>query len=468
MHDLLVDVISVLIVLGIMVIVHEFGHFLAAKLCGVRVEQFSVGFPPRLFGIKIGETDYCVSAIPLGGYVKMTGETLPGENLSSLQAADGETIAQLAQDPGALTSHPRWQRMIIGAAGPVANFILALLLMTGYYMLHNEVFTYVDQPVTADWIVPGSPAAVAGLQPGDRIVSFDGKQDPTVQQLYVAEVKNLNQPVSVVVDRSGQRVPLTLQVTDPSKGKDFNPDTVGILPVRQTAPVKVAAVGAGTPAGNAGIQKGDLFLALDGHPFHSTESVVSYLQSGKGKPVNIELSRDGKTSNLVVTPVLADDPKQGKAWRLGFNGTPPPTRVEQLPIGEAVKASAKFNRENSLDILDVVKRLFQRKMSMGSLSGPIGIAQQTGMAWDSGNIGLMIQLMTVISLNLGVLNLLPFPILDGGMILFLIIESIIRRDVPMAAKERIYQVAFVLILVFFAFVIFNDISKLSYFNHAKP
>jgi regulator of sigma E protease len=227
-------------------------------------------------------------------------------------------------------------------------------------------------------------------------------------------------------------------------------------------------VTAGTPAANAGIQKDDVFQSIDGHTFHSTESVVSYLQAGKGAPIKIELNHQGKISTVVVQPVLSDDAKQGKAWRLGFQGVPPPTRVEHLPFGPAVEASAKFNRENSLDILDVVKRLFTRKMSVGSLSGPIGIAQQTGMAWDSGNIGIMIQLMTVISLNLGVLNLLPFPILDGGMILFLIIESIIRRDVPMVAKERIYQVAFVLILVFFGFVIFNDISKLSVFNHVKP
>jgi len=450
MHTVLVSVVSVLIVLGIMVLVHEFGHFLAAKLFGVRVEQFSIGFPPRLFGIKYGETDYCVSAIPLGGYVKMTGETLPGENLSSLQAADGETVAALAHDPGALTSHPRWQRMIIGAAGPVSNFILALGLMTGFYMLHNEVYLFVDQPMTLDWVMPGSPAANAGLQPGDRILTIDGVQNPSVEDVYKSEAKNLNHPVQVAVQRNGQSVSLTLQVTDPSKGKDFDPDKIGLLPVRQPGPVKVATITPNSPAAKAGIQPGDQFLSIDGHQFHSTDAVIAYLQSQSGAPVKLVLSHDGKISNLMLEPIRVDDPKQGTAWRLGFSST------------------VKYNRGVSLDILDVASRVVSRKMSMDSLSGPIGIAQQTGLAWETPGWGLMIQLMALISVNLGVLNLLPFPILDGGMILFLVIESIIRRDVNMAFKERVYQVAFVLILVFFAYVIFNDISKLGLFTHAKP
>lgn len=443
-----------------MVIVHEFGHFLAAKLFGVRVEQFSVGFPPRLLGFKYGETDYCISAIPLGGYVKMTGETLPGENLSSLQGPDGATVAALAQDPGALTSHPRWQRMLIGIAGPLANFVLAIALMTGYYMLHNEVYLFLDQPVTLDWVVPGTPAAKAGLLPGDRIVSIDGQADPTPEQLFKGIVKNLNHTAPLVVDRNGKQIPLMLEVTDTSKGKDVTPDKIGILPVHQPGPVKVSTISPGSPAAKAGIVPGDVFLSMDGYVFHSTDAVIAYLKAQNGAPVTIKLDHAGKRSTLVAQPVFKDDPKQGAAWRLGFSAVAPPTRVEQLPFLAAAGESLKFNRDNSLDILDVVKRLFQRKMSMDSLSGPIGIAQQTGMAWDSGDIGIMIQLMTIISLNLGVLNLMPFPILDGGMILFLLIESVMRRDVPMAIKERVYQAAFVLILVFFAFVMYNDISRL--------
>jgi regulator of sigma E protease len=335
-------------------------------------------------------------------------------------------------------------------------------------MLHNEVYIFVDQPVTLDWVAPGTAAANAGLQTGDYILSADGQQNPTAEQLFKSMAKSISQTMPIVVRRNGQSIPLAVRVPAPAKGKDFDPDKLGLIPVRQSEPVKVAVVSGNSPAGKAGIQPGDKFLALDGHVFHSTDAIIAYLQSQKGAPVSIDLDREGKTSTIVLQPVYRDDPKQGPGWRLGFSGALPPSRVEQLPLFPAIQQSVAFNRENSLDILDVVKRLFTRKMSMDSLSGPIGIAQQTGMAWDSGNPGIMIQLMTIISLNLGVLNLMPFPILDGGMILFLIIESILRRDVPMAIKERVYQVAFVLILVFFAYVIFNDISKLGLFSHATP
>ena len=463
MHSFLVATISVLVVLGIMVLVHEFGHFLAAKLFGVRVEQFSIGFPPRLVGFKIGETDYCISATPLGGYVKMTGESMPGENMS-LQGADGETIAAHQRDPGALTSHPRWQRIIIGLAGPFSNFVLAVLLMTVFYMRHNEVPLFVDLPVTLDWVVPGSAAANAGIQPGDYIQTFDGKENPTWEELFKGAAKNLNHSVSLVAMRNGKLIPLTMQVTDDSKGKDFSLDKLGIYPVEQPGPVKVASVPARTPAATAGIQPGDEFLAVDGHAFHGTQSIISYLQQQKGAPVSIQLKHAGKVSTVGLTPIRVDDPKQGSAWRIGFSGTLPPSRVDQLPVNQAFRAAAKFTRNNSLDILDVLKRVLSHRMSVDNLSGPIGIAQQTGQAWDAPGWDYMIQLMAVISLNLGILNLLPFPILDGGMILFLLIESLIRRDIDMQIKERVYQVAFVLILIFAAYIIFNDISKLSIFG----
>src|ERR1035441_7837824 len=256
MHTVIVSVISVLIVLGIMVLVHEFGHFLAAKLFGVRVEQFSIGFPPRLFGVKIGETDYCISAIPLGGFVKMTGESMPGENMS-LAGADGETIAAEKLDPGALTSHPRWQRAIIGVAGPFSNFVLAFVLMTGFFTLHNEVPVFYDQPVAVDWVLPGTEAANAGLQPGDRILSFDNQPNPTWEQMNIHSLLNLNHAVPMIVSRNGNSVPLTLQLTDATKGKEFSLSKLGILPAYQTDPVKVSAVTPNSPSAQAGVKAGD-------------------------------------------------------------------------------------------------------------------------------------------------------------------------------------------------------------------
>jgi regulator of sigma E protease len=474
MHTFLVSVISFVIALGILVLVHEFGHFLAAKLCGVRVEQFSIGFPPRLFGIKIGDTDYCISATPLGGYVKMTGESMPGENLS-MTGADGETIEAQKSDPGALTSHPRWQRIIIGLAGPFANFVLALVLMTGFYMLHNEVPLYEGQPIQLDWVIPNSPAANAGLEAGDTIVNFDGQESPTWEQVYEhsalnLQSENISHSVAVVAQRAGQRVPVRLALANQSgtlKASDFDLSQLGLLPVIQPGPVQVGTVAENSPASKAGIQPGDKFLSIDGHVFHGTPTIVAYLQERKGAPVTVDLSHAGKTSALVIQPRLDQGP-EGSAWHIGFTGAPPPSQVEQMPFPKAVVASVKFNRENSLLILEVLKRLVTRKMSVNTLSGPIGIAQQTGMAAETPGWEAKFKVLTAISVNLGILNLLPFPILDGGMILFLLIESLMQRDVNIVVKERIYQVAFVLIIVFFAYIMFNDISKLGIFVQGKP
>ena len=473
MHTVLVDLVSVLIVLGIMVLVHEFGHFVAAKLCGVRVEQFSIGFPPRLFGVKIGDTDYCISATPLGGYVKMTGESMPGENMS-LDGADHDTIAAQKSDPGALTSHPRWQRILIGLAGPSANFVLALGLMTGFYMLHNEVPLYEDQPVALDWVVPGSAAANAGVQPGDHIVSFDRIENPTWEQVYehtALELQSISHdrtiPVPLVVERGGQQVPLTLELAATPKDQEFTLPDIGFIPVIQSTPVKVSTVNGNMPAAKAGIQSGDQILSVDGHLFHGVESIITYMQSRKGAPMTLLVDHAGNATTEVVQPVW-DTGNGTPAWRIGFNGAPPPFRVEQMAFPKALKASVKFNRSNSLLILEVLQRVLTHRMSVNTLSGPIGIARETGMAAETPGWEAKFKVMTAISLNLGILNLLPFPILDGGMILFLLIESVIRRDIDVRVKERVYQVAFVLIIIFAAYIIFNDISKLPIFAQTRP
>jgi regulator of sigma E protease len=263
MHTFLISLVSFIVALGILVLVHEFGHFLAAKLCGVRVEQFSIGFPPRLFGIKIGDTDYCISATPLGGYVKMTGESMPGENLS-LQGADGATIEAQKSDPGALTSHPRWQRIIIGLAGPFANFVLALVLMTGFYMLHNEVAIYEDQPIQLDWVVPelarGQRPASSRATPSST--STD-RTRPTWQQVFEhcdAESfeREHRHSVPLTVERGGQpdcRDALLLDASGNVKPEDFALDKLGLLPVMQPGPVRVSSVSPTMPAARPGCRR---------------------------------------------------------------------------------------------------------------------------------------------------------------------------------------------------------------------
>jgi regulator of sigma E protease len=450
-------ILSMLVVLGIMVLVHEFGHFIVAKLFGVRVEVFSIGFGTRLFGFRRGDTDYRLSLLPLGGYVKMSGET-PGE------ARTG--------DPGEFSSHPRWQRILIGLAGPAANFVLAFVLMTGYYMMHNEVDQYLSGPAVIDFVPQNSAAAHAGIESGDRIVKFDKDINPTWEKVRIRAALDVNSTIPVTVERTvdgqPQQFSTQLYLLDDSKGDDFEVESVGLIPRYQNGPLKVHDVEPGYPAEKAGLKAGDEILSIDGVPLHWTSAVVAYLQENGNKPVTLTVQRGTKTLHLTMTPALGDDGTGHNGYRLGFKPYLPPFHVEQLPLPQALQHSVSFNLQNSGLILDVLHRLITRQSNMQQLSGPIGIARQTGEAISMPGWQPIITLMALISLNLGIFNLLPIPILDGGMIMLLLIEGIIRRDLNQQLKERIYQVAFVVLVLFAVFVMFNDVSKFNLFSKLKP
>ena len=450
-------VIELLIVLGIMVLVHEFGHFAVAKLCGIRVEVFSIGFGKRLIGFKRGDTDYQIAAIPLGGYVKMAGDT-PGETPSG--------------DPGEFNAHPRWQRILVALAGPIANFILALGLMTGVSMFHNEVQQFLDGPALTDYIQSKTPAAKTGIHSGDRIVHYDTVENPTWEDVANRSILNLNQTIPFSFLHDGQRTDTKLFVEAKGGPDDFSLDQIGLVPKMQDTPVQVNSLEPTMPAARAGLQPNDKILSIDGLQFHSVPALLSYLQDQAGKPASLDVQRTAangaaQTLNIKVTPELADT-ASGKGYRLGFVAVLPPVRVERLPLGKAIAASWQFNKKNSLLIVEVIKRLFTRQVSVKSLQSPIGIGQQIHQAAQMPGWTPLIGTMSLISINLGILNLMPIPILDGGMILFLLIETIMRRDVNQQIKERIYQVAFVCILAFFAFVIFNDLTRLNLFTKLKP
>lgn len=464
MHDFLVSVAAFIILIGVMVVVHEFGHFLVAKLCGVRVERFSIGFPPRLFGFRIGETDYCISATPLGGYVKMTGENMPGENLS-MEGADQENIEAQRVDPGALTSHPRWQRILIALAGPAANMALALVLMIWYFALINEVPSVQVKSTTVDWVVPGSQAAQGGLQPGDEIVRFAGANHPTWDQVRIQSILNANQQVPVVVQRGGETLDLSMHIPPSAKSSDFTPDDAGLLPKTMPGPIMVAQVEPDTPAARSGMKGGDAIESINGIHLHSLESLIAYLQADAGKPVSVALLRNGQS----LPPVTVHPTYMQGGWKLGFDGVLPALRQNPLPLAEATSKAVSFCGSSSFLIVEVMERIFVHKVSVSQLSGPIGIAQMAGQAAQMKGWFPKFELASEISLNLGILNLLPFPILDGGMILFLIIESGLRHEINLNVKEKIYQAAFVMLVAFFVFIIFNDVSKLPVFmQHGKP
>jgi regulator of sigma E protease len=473
MHAFIVSATAFIVLVGIMVVVHEAGHFVVAKLCGVRVEAFSIGFGPRLFGFTLGETEYKVCLLPLGGFVKMTGEN-PEQNLEvpgtpvlvrAYEKLPGQSPQSVspADDPGSFLNHPRWQRMLIGLAGPIANFILAVVLMVFYFAFINEVPAIEVKTPTIEWIVPDSAAAQAGFKAGDQILRFDVFDKPDWDQIDAQSRLNANQTVAVTVQRGDQTLPLSLHVPASAKTDTFDITEEGLLPQEYYGPIKVDDVAPGLPAEQAGLRAGDAIESIDGHPFHTVSSLLVYMQEGQGKPITLTVLRNGQTLNLVGHPTKLDN-----GFKLGFSVAPVPFRDQPLPFGQAMAKSNQFFGQNSFIVLEVLQRLFTHKVSVSQLQGPVGIARMAGIAAEIKGWEPKFTLAAEISINLGILNLLPFPILDGGMIMFLIIESFMKRDINFIVKERIYQAAFVMLLVFFAFIMFSDVTKLPMFNHIKP
>jgi regulator of sigma E protease len=464
LHGFVVAVIAFVVLIGVMVVVHEFGHFIVAKLFRVRVEAFSLGFGPRLFGFKYGETDYKVCLLPLGGYVAMTGESMPGENMK-LEADGKEQIEAYKQDPGALTSHPRWQRILIGVAGPVANFILAFVLMGFYYGVFNEEPKDVVKQTVVEWVVPGSAAAQAGVHPGDIISRIDGHDNPDWGMVGARIGVNPKQTIPVTVERNGQSVPLSLHVPESAKNPETDTTFAGMLAEGYRGAIGIFKVQPDTPADHAGLRDGDLIESVDGQQFHTVTTLLAYLQAYPGKQITLSVLRGGSPLTLTAQPAqLQGD----KTWKLGFEAAAPSMRMNPLPFGAAMAKSAVFWKDNSTLILDVLGRLFTHKVGVSQLSGPVGIARMAGQAAEMKGYEPKFMLAAAISINLGILNLMPFPILDGGMILLLLIEGAMRHDISLVVKERIYQAAFVVLVVFFAFIIFNDVTKLPIFMHVKP
>jgi regulator of sigma E protease len=418
----------------------------------VRVETFAIGFGKRLAGFRRNGTDYQINALPLGGYVKMAGE-IPGE------ATTG--------DPGELNNHPRWQRMLIAVAGPVSNFLLALGMMTVVFMFHNEVNEYLSGPAVTDYISPSSPVAKTGIQSGDTIVHFDTVEDPTWEDVGNHAALNLNRTVGFSFVHDGRRIDSTLFVASKVDPDHFSLDLIGFVPRMQNTPVVVSELEPEMPAIRAGLQPKDQIVSIDSLPVHSVPALLAYLQDQAGKPASLRILRSGQILELHLTPQLTDAGDGSKVYRLGFHYVPPPVRVEKLPFGRAVQASWKFCETASVLIKDVIAGMFERHISVRQLSGPIGIGQVVHEAAEMPGWTPLIGTVAKISINLGVFNLLPFPILDGGMIFLLLIESIFRRDLPMPVKERVFQVAFVCLVLFAAVVIFNDITKLPIFTKLK-
>jgi len=425
------------IVLGVMILIHEWGHYAAAKFFKVRVEVFSIGFGKRLLGFRRGETDYRISAIPLGGYVKMSGENPMDERTG---------------DPGEFLSHPRWQRFVIAIAGPFMNIVLAVGLLTVVYMVHYEYPAFVDQPGVIAYVKSGSAAAQIGLQAGDRIIRIAGIENPTWEQIGLKVMLSPNEGLPITINRGGQILEKTIVP------KPITSSEVGSAGWSPEQSIVVADVDPGMPAAKAGLKEGDEIISVDGKPVRVIDALIDNLQETKDQVVDVDVLRGDKRLTFKLQPVLADAEDKTKRYRVGFESTAR-MKVGQLSFIPAFQRSLDDNKRYSLVLLELIQKMAQAKVSMRQVEGPIGIGSAIGHAVTEKGWTPLLGLTAGISLNLGIFNLLPIPILDGGVILLLLIESLMRRDISLQIKERIYQAAFVFLVLFAVTVIYNDIAK---------
>ena len=432
--------LAFLFVLGVLIFVHELGHFLAARRLGVRVLTFSLGFGPKLFNVKRGDTEYCVSLIPLGGYVKMAGENVEDPR---------------AGKPDEFLSKTKWERFQILIAGPVMNILLAFVVTTVVLLQGAEVPAFEEETPVLGGVIAGSPAAKAGLQRGDTILTAAGEKVATWNALNMAIGIRPEKDVTLTLERAGQPVTVNLQTTSETK---FQIGSIGVLP--DINPIIRSAI-PGDPADKAGLKAGDAVLAVDGERVILSSDLVKATSKNAGNRITITVRRDGQELQIPVTPVLRDN-----RGMIGIT-TSEPTRSFQPGPLQAISLSAKRTVEGSGLIFKTIGQLLSGQASPKQLMGPVAIAQLSGESAQAGWVALF-ALMSMISLNLGVLNLMPIPVLDGGHILILLLEGVARRDFSAQVKERMLMAGFVVLMMLMVTVIYNDLTRIGWIEGLMP
>src|SRR5438445_5023201 len=435
--------IGIFLVLGVMILVHEWGHFIVARFFGVRVDVFSIGFGPRLFGFKWGATDYRISALPLGGYVRMAGQDLSEIDSNDVAPTGG---------PDELMSKPRWQRALISFAGPAVNLVMPVLLLGGFFAVKGLPYpAYLDKPIVLSGVPQTSALAKAGVSDGDVVVSVNDVPTPTWAKANTYLVRAARDGMlRLKIDRQGAERVVEIKATD-LRDTDR---ALGNLPI----PAIVRPVDRGMPASRAGLKRGDVVVSVNGTPVRNWYDFYEVITHSNGQALNTVVKRNGSDVSLTIHPVWNKDDEGVFAWRIGVapEGN---WAFKPMTLSASVKEASDETQGATGELFRILGRLFSGKMSVKQLRSFVGIASLAGQAVEEGPVDL-IKMMAMISLNLGILNLLPIPILDGGNILLLTLEAIRRRDFSLAFKERFVQVGLVFLLVFFAYVMYNDVVRL--------
>ncbi len=440
--------LAFLFVLGVLIFVHELGHFVMARRVGVRVLKFSLGFGPRLVGFKRGDTEYVISAIPLGGYVKMAGEN-PDDPRSG---RDDEFL-----------SKSKWERFQILIMGPLMNLILAVVVTAGVLMNGAEIPSFQSEPPVVGQVVQGSPAERAGIQTGDRIVSVGGREVNTWEQFFIAIGTRASRATEVTILRNAKE--FTVAVT-PTPQTRYEVGDIGVLP---DAHPNVASVRPGSPAERDGLKAQDVILRVDGATTTFARDFIEAISKKPNTPVKVDVERGGAVQQLTLVPEAntgaCPSLPQGSGC-IGITIAEDVTRINPGPI-EAVGLSIKRNYESAGLIFMTIGQLITRETSTRQLMGPLAIAQLSGESAQQGWIPLF-ALMASISLNLGLLNLLPIPVLDGGHIFIMALEGLARRDFSIRVKEKMFLAGFAVLLMLMVTVIYNDLTRIPIIERLMP
>ena len=441
-------IVSLLSTLGIfaaalliLVFFHELGHFLAAKLFGMRVERFSLGFPPRIWGFQKGETDYCIGATPLGGYVKISG---------MIDESMDDDYLEEDPKPWEYRSKPVWQRMIVITAGVIFNMILAVVIYAGLAFSNGETKVKLDS-VNNIYVAENSLAAQVGFQSGDKLVGVNGEEVPYFQDLFSPN-KMMASSLSYMVMRNGEQV--TIPVAD-SLLDEIGQQ--GLVTLNNAMPsVPITRVVSGEPADRAGIQQGDLITAINDEQVGYLQELISRITNSTDS-ITVTVNRDGATHEYTLMP--------NENNKLGIRFNPDPEdyfAIDRFQYGllESVDFGLQRTNETVSGIIGGFSKMFSGDISVrDNLGGPVAIANVTKQATDAGGFIGFWNITAFLSITLAIMNILPIPVLDGGHLMFLIYEGITRREPSPKVRMALQQIGFLLIIALFIFVTFNDILR---------